>query len=115
MKDRRSGARFRSAFVLTCLISLVGCTEGRSTAAGELLRLERAMQGHAREHGTYPRTLDATRPADPENLPYRSESGVTLQILPREGGYDAVARYESWTCSMGVRASARTAPDCFPQ
>lgn len=104
-----------SGVLLACLVTLTGCTEGRSTAAAELLRFERAVQEHVREHGTYPETVDATEPGNSGNLPYRSNSGVTLQILPRADGYEATARYENWTCSMSVGAAARTAPDCFPQ
>lgn len=112
MRPGRTGLRL--VFLLACLLSWAACTQGRSTAAAELLRFERAVQEHVRRHGSYPQTLDATQPAGAENLPYRSESGVTLQILPGEEGYEAVARYENWTCSMSVQGSSRTAPDCFP-
>lgn len=105
----------RPILLLASLIAVAACTEGRSTAAGELLRFEKAVQEHVREHGSYPQTIDLTRPADAENLPYRSDSGVTLQILPRPHGYEATARYENWTCSMSVSPSGRTPPDCFPQ
>lgn len=73
------------------------------------------MQEHVREHGRYPSSLLATRPADAQNLPYAPAGGVTLHVLPREDGYEATARYEAWTCWMSVSESDRTVPDCFPR
>lgn len=98
---------------VACVV-LLACTQGRSRTAAELHRFDAAVQAHVEQYGRYPATVDPESPADSLNLPYRSESDVTLRVLPRPDGYQAVARRGSWTCSMSVTAEGKKPPDCFP-
>lgn len=110
-----AGNRRLSVVLIASIACLWGCTEGRSTAAAELLRFERAVQDHVRQFGAYPETILPDQPADTTNLPYMADGEVALHILPRPDGYEAISRYENWTCSMSVSGSSRTAPECFPR
>lgn len=88
--------------------------QDRSETAAELSRFDAAMQSHLAEYGRYPQTIDPKAPADSLNLPYRHTGAVSLRVLPRPEGYEAVARGEGWTCSIRVTGTEATPVDCFP-
>jgi hypothetical protein len=94
---------------------LGACGSPRGDAAAELLRLDEAMTRHAAQHGRFPETLDAGRPASPTNLPYTPERKVSLRLggVTRDG-YHSTARARSWLCNMSVSPRQKTQPDCFP-
>jgi hypothetical protein len=103
------------AFVLALVAFLVaGCSDARTQAAGELARLNEAMQRHATEYGRFPDTLDASRPRSAANLPYTPERDVTLSLQSTGAGYRAAARRRSWYCWTSVGPDRKTPPDCYP-
>lgn len=99
---------------LSIVVLACSCTQSRSEAAAELSRFDAAVRAHVADYGRYPETVDAEAPADSLNLPYRQTGAVSLRILPRPDGYEAVATGEDWICSISATATEATPIDCFP-
>ena len=93
---------------------VAGCSDARSEAAEELVRLNDAMQRHSMRYGRFPDTLDAGRPLSAANLPYRPERDVTLSLQSTGTGYRAAARRKSWYCWTSVGPDRKSPPDCYP-
>ncbi|HLL85039.1 MAG TPA: hypothetical protein VK420_20380, partial [Longimicrobium sp.] len=77
---RRSNRAPRGSLLVFAALLMAGCSDARSEAAGELARLNEAMQRHSTRYGRFPDTLDANRPLSAANLPYRPERDVTLSL-----------------------------------
>jgi hypothetical protein len=94
---------------------LAGCSDARSEAAGELLRLDQAIQAHAARYGDFPRRLDAASPASATNLPFAGRKGVEVRLNGVSGGrYAATARRGVWLCWAGAGRNEPVRPDCAP-
>jgi hypothetical protein len=102
------------ALLAFAAVLVAACSDARSEAAEELVRLNDAMQRHATEYGRFPDTLDASRPRSAANLPYDPERDVTLSLQSTGTGYRAAARRRSWYCWTSVAPGRKTPPDCCP-
>lgn len=104
----------RGLLLVLAAVLVAGCTDARSEAAAELVRLNDAMQRHSTQYGRFPDTLDANRPLSAANLPYRPERDVTLSLQSTGTGYRAAARRKSWYCWTSVGPDRKSPPDCYP-
>ena len=111
---RRSNRAPRGSLLVFAALLMAGCSDARSEAAGELARLNEAMQRHSTRYGRFPDTLDANRPLSAANLPYRPERDVTLSLQSTGSGYRAAARRKSWYCWTSVAPDRKSPPDCYP-
>ena len=104
----------RGFLLIVAALFVAGCSDARSEAAEELVRLNDAMQRHSVRYGRFPDTLDASRPLSAANLPYHPEPGVTLSLQSTGIGYRAAARRKSWYCWTSVGPNQKSPPDCYP-
>lgn len=109
-------SRAKRRWLLPALAALLvaGCSDARTEAAEELVRLNDAMQRHSSRYGRFPDTLDASRPLSAANLPYTPEHDVTLSLQSTGMGYRAAARRKSWYCWTSVAPDRQSPPDCYP-
>ncbi|HET7234669.1 MAG TPA: hypothetical protein VFJ16_31945 [Longimicrobium sp.] len=104
-----------SALPAILIAAAAACRDAREDARTELTRLGNAMTAHAARFGRYPEVLDATRPADASNLPFRAEHGVEVRLLQSgPSGWQAGATRRSWVCIMAVGPGDRRRMECAP-
>jgi len=110
----KSHAEMRGLLLVFTALLVAGCSDARTEAAEELVRLDDAMQRHSARYGRFPDTLDASRPLSAANLPYRPEHELTLSLQSTGTGYRAAARRKSWYCWTSVGPDRKSPPDCYP-
>ena len=107
--------RFTALPAILIALAAAACGDAREDARTELTRLGDAMTAHAARYGRYPDMLDAARPADASNLPFKTEHGVEVRLLQSgRGGWQAAATRRSWVCIMAVGPDGRGRMECAP-
>ncbi len=107
--------RISTGGLLVLALLAAACSGRENEARTELERLDGAVRRHAQEHGRFPETLDAARPAGPTNLPHAFERDVQLIAFQgTEENFQASARDARWICSVGGTKTQRAQPQCYP-
>lgn len=105
----------RAALALALMAAAGACRDAREDVRTELTRLVDQMNAHAARYGRFPDTLDAARPADAGNLPFRAEHGVEVRLLQSgRSGYQAVGTRRSWVCFMAMGPGDQGRMECAP-
>ncbi|HET7462325.1 MAG TPA: hypothetical protein VFJ82_13815 [Longimicrobium sp.] len=105
----------RVTLALALALAAAACRDAREDARTELTRLATEMNAHAARYGRFPDTLDAARPADAGNLPFRAEHGVEVRLLQTgRSGYQAVGTRRSWVCFMAMGPGDQGRMECAP-
>jgi len=107
--------RFHRIAAVLALAAVAACRDAREDARSELTRLANEMNAHAARYGRFPDTLDAARPADAGNLPFRAGHGVEVRLLQSgRSGYQAVGTRRNWVCFMAMGPGDQGRMECAP-